>query len=73
MLVFENTHLFQITPASLRKAAENAARQQLKEALQADDPKMIKGAVIAAKRLNAEDLPECQAAMQRYQQAVGSW
>mmetsp|Transcript_84605 Transcript_84605/g.237947 ORF Transcript_84605/g.237947 Transcript_84605/m.237947 type:complete len:588 (+) Transcript_84605:1-1764(+) len=54
-------------PASIRRAADQVASRQLQEAIASEDPRRLKGALIAANRLNATHLPEFAAAAQTYQ------
>ena len=46
----------------LREAAEKLASKQLAEAMQTEDPKKIKGAIVAARKLGATHVPEFEAA-----------
>mmetsp|Transcript_40716 Transcript_40716/g.117867 ORF Transcript_40716/g.117867 Transcript_40716/m.117867 type:complete len:505 (-) Transcript_40716:135-1649(-) len=55
-------------PAAIRQAANQTARRQLQEAIDAADPKRLKGALVAAKRLCATNLPEFGAAVRKYQE-----
>lgn len=57
----------QYAPASVRKAAEQVASRQLQESIASQDAKRIKGALIAAQRLNAAHLPEFAQAAKAYQ------
>jgi len=53
-------------PSIIRSAAQQQARRQLREAIDCADPKRIKGALVAAKRLNATELPEFEEAVSKY-------
>jgi len=55
-------------PSSIRKAADQVAGRQLQEAIASEEPRRLKGALVAAKRLNATALPEFAAAVQKYQE-----
>eukprot|EP00928_Gymnodinium_smaydae_P003838 TRINITY_DN11355_c0_g2_i1.p1 TRINITY_DN11355_c0_g2~~TRINITY_DN11355_c0_g2_i1.p1 ORF type:complete len:528 (-),score=126.58 TRINITY_DN11355_c0_g2_i1:147-1673(-) len=54
-------------PSAVRRAANQVASRQLQEAIDAEDPKRLKGALVAARRLNATGVPEFQAAIAAYQ------
>jgi len=54
------------SPPIIRRAANETAAYQLQEALRADEPKRLKGALVAARRLDATDLPEFHACVRRY-------
>lgn len=63
-------------PQSVKHAAQRAATRQMQDALRSDEPKQIKGAMIAAQRLGATELPEFEQLVQRYQQMrslPGNW
>jgi len=53
-------------PAELKRAASTVSSRQLKHALESGDPKQLKGAMIAAWRLNCHGLPEFQQAAAKY-------
>jgi len=53
-------------PSIIRSAAQQQARRQLREAIDCEDPKRLKGALVAAKRLNATELPEFEEAVSKY-------
>eukprot|EP00928_Gymnodinium_smaydae_P003165 TRINITY_DN11128_c0_g1_i1.p1 TRINITY_DN11128_c0_g1~~TRINITY_DN11128_c0_g1_i1.p1 ORF type:complete len:837 (-),score=105.36 TRINITY_DN11128_c0_g1_i1:35-2545(-) len=53
-------------PRIITRTAKNVASRQLRDALKSDDSKVIKGALVAAKRLNAATVPEFQQAVDRY-------
>eukprot|EP00929_Paragymnodinium_shiwhaense_P059752 TRINITY_DN29903_c0_g1_i1.p1 TRINITY_DN29903_c0_g1~~TRINITY_DN29903_c0_g1_i1.p1 ORF type:complete len:574 (+),score=129.57 TRINITY_DN29903_c0_g1_i1:163-1884(+) len=55
-------------PASVKRAANQVAARQLQDAINSEDPKRLKGALVAAKRLNAIDMPEFSNAIQKYQE-----
>jgi hypothetical protein len=50
----------------LKQAVNEIATKQLIEAIVSEDPRQLKGALVAAKRLNAIDLPEFHAAITKY-------
>mmetsp|Transcript_328 Transcript_328/g.603 ORF Transcript_328/g.603 Transcript_328/m.603 type:complete len:547 (+) Transcript_328:3-1643(+) len=54
------------TPHVISHAAGKIAQKRLQEALQADDPKALKAAVLMANRLNSTHLPEYQQVVRRY-------
>jgi len=49
-----------------KTAAENVARQQLQEAIESGDTKQIKGALLAARRLDCVNLSEYHSALNMY-------
>ncbi|CAK9045475.1 unnamed protein product [Durusdinium trenchii] len=55
-------------PSIIRSAAQQQAKRQLREAIDSGDPKRLKGSLVAAKRLNATDLPEFQEAVAKYKE-----
>eukprot|EP00812_Abedinium_dasypus_P008514 NODE_226_length_1780_cov_395.400580.p1 GENE.NODE_226_length_1780_cov_395.400580~~NODE_226_length_1780_cov_395.400580.p1 ORF type:complete len:527 (-),score=120.11 NODE_226_length_1780_cov_395.400580:182-1555(-) len=55
-------------PDILRKAGHGVAVRHLTEAIDCGDPKQLKGALVAARRLGATSLPEFSAAVQRYKE-----
>jgi len=55
-------------PDSVRRAANWAATRQLNSAISSADPKQLKGALVAAKRLNATEVPEFTTAAQKYKE-----
>lgn len=55
-------------PGVLRRAARRAAARGLRDAAQAGDPKRLKGALVAARRLGATDVPEFEPAVTRYRE-----
>eukprot|EP00931_Biecheleriopsis_adriatica_P063043 TRINITY_DN38123_c0_g1_i1.p1 TRINITY_DN38123_c0_g1~~TRINITY_DN38123_c0_g1_i1.p1 ORF type:complete len:488 (+),score=110.97 TRINITY_DN38123_c0_g1_i1:74-1537(+) len=61
-----NSLLGKAAPASLKRAAEQTAKRQLKDAISSEDPKRLKGALVAATRLNATELPEFEEAALKY-------
>eukprot|EP00933_Yihiella_yeosuensis_P050933 TRINITY_DN48744_c0_g1_i1.p1 TRINITY_DN48744_c0_g1~~TRINITY_DN48744_c0_g1_i1.p1 ORF type:complete len:627 (-),score=120.81 TRINITY_DN48744_c0_g1_i1:336-2165(-) len=56
----------QRVPLSVRKAARRIAGRNLKRAVQSGDPTRLKGALVAAKRLHAADVPEFDPAVEMY-------
>eukprot|EP00930_Biecheleria_cincta_P070534 TRINITY_DN58172_c0_g1_i1.p1 TRINITY_DN58172_c0_g1~~TRINITY_DN58172_c0_g1_i1.p1 ORF type:complete len:454 (+),score=67.27 TRINITY_DN58172_c0_g1_i1:31-1362(+) len=56
------------TPEVLRRAAQDAAARQLREAIEAQDTKRLKGALVCAQRLNQTELPEFEAALAKYKE-----
>lgn len=55
-------------PVAVRNAANQTASRQLQEAIESDDPRRLKGALVAAGRLRATNLPQYEAAVQRYRE-----
>jgi len=53
-------------PRPVRQAARQVAGRKLREATEFGDPKCLKGALVAAKRLQCTDLPEFAAAAAKY-------
>merc|ERR1719410_296537 len=53
---------------SIRQAADGMAEKQLQEAIAAGEPKQLKGALVAAKRLNAVHVPSFTQAVERYRE-----
>eukprot|EP00930_Biecheleria_cincta_P072150 TRINITY_DN59599_c0_g1_i1.p1 TRINITY_DN59599_c0_g1~~TRINITY_DN59599_c0_g1_i1.p1 ORF type:complete len:491 (+),score=89.02 TRINITY_DN59599_c0_g1_i1:28-1500(+) len=53
-------------PSPVRKAAQAVAKWQLAEAIQSENTKRLKGALVSAKRLHATDSPEFEEAVQKY-------
>lgn len=49
-----------------RKASRRVAGALLRDAMQAEDPKRLKGALVAAQRLQAVDVPEFAPAVEKY-------
>jgi len=52
----------------IRQAADGMAEKQLQEAIAAGEPKRLKGALVAAKRLNATHVPSFGLAVERYRE-----
>jgi len=55
-------------PKSIQRAASQVASRQLKEATATGRPAQLKGALVAAKRLNAMEVPEFALAVQKYKE-----
>lgn len=55
-------------PAVMRRAARRTAGRNLRDATESGDPKQLKGALVAAKRLQAVDVPEFKPAVERYKE-----
>lgn len=55
-------------PAVVRRAARRVAGRNLRDATESGDPKQLKGALVAAKRLQAVDVPEFKPAVERYKE-----
>jgi len=55
-------------PESMRRAASQVATRQLTEAIASEDPKQLKGALVAAKRLNATEVPAFNVAVEKYKE-----
>ncbi|CAJ1402883.1 unnamed protein product [Effrenium voratum] len=53
-------------PSIIRSAAQQQAKRQLRDAIDSADSKRLKGALVAAKRLNATELPEFTEAIEKY-------
>mmetsp|Transcript_11221 Transcript_11221/g.25195 ORF Transcript_11221/g.25195 Transcript_11221/m.25195 type:complete len:653 (-) Transcript_11221:103-2061(-) len=60
--------LGKFAPESVKRAANDMAAKQLREAVESEDPKRLKGALLAAKRLDATNIPEFTQAAQKYRQ-----
>jgi hypothetical protein len=57
-----------VNSSYLKQAAEKLASKQLAEAVQTNDPKKIKGAMVAARKLQATHVPEFEAASAKYRE-----
>jgi hypothetical protein len=55
-------------PAVVRRAARRIAGRNLRDATDSGDAKQLKGALVAAKRLQAVDVPEFRPAVERYKE-----
>lgn len=55
-------------PEPLKRAASQVASRQLGEAIRSEVPKQIKGALVAAERLQATAVPEFAQAVEKYKQ-----
>lgn len=55
-------------PASIRQAARRTAGRNLRDATASGDPRRLKGALVAAKRLQATDVPEFEPAVGMYKE-----
>lgn len=55
-------------PAVIRRAARRAAGRTLRDATASGDPKRLKGALLAARRLQATDVPEFEPAVAKYRE-----
>jgi hypothetical protein len=56
------------SPEPLKRAASQVCTRQLKEAIAAGEPKQLKGALVAAQRLNGAKLPEFAEAVAKYKE-----
>jgi len=55
-------------PKAWQNAAKAYGSRQLREAIASEDPKRLKGALVAARRLHATDVPEFEEAVAKYHQ-----
>lgn len=55
-------------PRAMRAAATYVASSQLRAAIKSENPKLLKGALVAAKRLNAVEIPEFDEAVSKYKE-----
>ncbi|CAE8612442.1 unnamed protein product, partial [Polarella glacialis] len=53
-------------PSAVRRAARRIASRNLREAMESGDPTRLKGALVAARRLHAADVPEFAPAVQKF-------
>jgi len=53
-------------PQVLVRCAQKVARRQLQDAMDKGDPKLLQGALVSAKRLNATEIPEFEGAVAKY-------